>query len=154
MKDALTVLGSALTVALFAGFAAAHPSNAAHLHPREAPLATGRGSFDALEKGHAQAADAEAILDQVTFPPENPLGWLPEIDELGNILLAVEVDAIVVHDGGTGGPEVVGMDIRGSRCSRSVYSVMARSPKGPWTVVCLPREFGLYEKLHPGAVIE
>ena len=45
---------------------------------------------------------------------------------------------------------VIGMDIRGSRCSRSVYSVMERSPAGPWTVICLPREFGLYDKLHPG----
>lgn len=130
MKDTLVVLGSALTAALLA-VASAHPSVAAHLHPRETPVATDR-AFD-------------TILNQVELPRE-PIALI-EVDELGNVLIPVQADALITHDGGPDGPMVSGMDIRGSRCARSVDSAMARTD-GPFTVVCLPREYGLYERMN------
>lgn len=134
--DRAVVLGSALVVALFA-LGISRTPRVAHALPADESTAAG-----------IQPKSAEEILNQVQFPPPDPLGSLPEIDTLGNILLSVEADAVVTHDGGPDGPTVAGMDIRGSRCSRSVYSVMVRSPSGPWTVICLPREYGLYERMN------
>lgn len=123
MKDALTVLGSAVVLA---GFAAVGVNG------------TLKVSGD---------ADGPSILDQVEFPDADPLTAL-EIDPLGNVLMAVEADAVVTHDGGDGGPMVAGPDIRGSRCARSVHAVAKRSKGKAFTVVCLPREYGLYERMN------
>ena len=81
----------------------------------------------------------------MAFPQPKPLDSV-EVDILGNILIPVQADALVTHDGGPDGPVIAGADIRGSRCSRSVESVMSRT-SGEFTVVCLPREFGLYERI-------
>lgn len=185
VKDTLTVLGSALVAACFActherfdewaserlgleggvcedGEMELFPPGC---EPNRPALTTSASlaisERDSLARGMEHLVDmgversaAESVLDQVQFPPPDPLHWMPEIDTLGNILLSVEADAVVTYDGGPDGPVIAGMDIRGSRCSRSVYSVMTRSA-GPWTVICLPREFGLYERMNgrspPGA---
>lgn len=130
MIDRSVVIGSALVAAAFAIISAVTSTNAG-IH----------------QTGVVPSDEPEAILDQVHFPPPEPLSQILEIDILGNIIVAIEADAVVTHDGGPDGPIIAGMDIRGSRCSRSVFSVMARSA-GPWTVICLPREFGLYERVN------
>lgn len=148
MKDASVVLGSCFVVAVFAG---AHPLNGAHLHPRETPVATGREAFDLLTprdgtmnvSGDVTPEDASTILRQVTFQRE-PIA-LMEVDPLGNVLIPVQADALVTHDG-VGTPEVAGMDIRGTRCARSVEAIMNRTD-GAFTVVCLPREYRLYNRM-------
>ena len=99
----------------------------------------------AVDRASASTEQAQAILNQVTFPTPDPLAIL-EIDTLGNILVPVVADAVVTDDG-EGKPHVAGPDIRGSRCSQSVHAIMLRTD-GPFTVVCLPREYGLYERLH------
>lgn len=119
MIDRATILGSALVVG---GFASALPLVV------DVPN------------------DPGAIVEQVTFPKPDPIAML-EVDQLGNILLPVQADAVVTHDGGADGPMIAGHDIRGSRCAQSVFSAMARTDS-EFTVICLPREYGLYERMH------
>lgn len=91
-----------------------------------------------------QRAEAAMILEQVTFP--KPPMALIEIDHLGNILIPAVADAVVTHDG-VGDPAITGENIDGTRCARSVASALSRTD-GPVTIVCLPREYGLYERMN------
>jgi hypothetical protein len=105
-------------------------------------LATG-----AARPGGIIEAEALEPVDRLGLWPKKPLGLL-EVDTYGNLLLPTVADATVTFDGaGEGEPEVSGTDIHGSRCARSVFDVMERTD-GPFTVVCLPREYGLYERIH------
>ena len=119
MIDRATILGSALVVG---GFASDLPLVVPH------------------EPG--------AVVDQVKFPKPDPIALL-EVDQLWNILLPVQSDAVVTHDGDPeSGPMIAGPDIRGSRCARSAYAASKRARGESWTVVCLPREYGLYERMN------
>lgn len=149
VKDTLTVLGSALTVALSAGLFGSDllERDLCEGMRRGAcvdrPTAGDRWSWDQAS-ARTSREEAEDILDQVRFP--KPGLALMEIDNYGNILLPVQADALVTHDG-VGEPLITGMDLRGSRCARSVEHAM-RATDGPFTVVCLPREYGLYERMN------
>lgn len=84
------------------------------------------------------------FLDSAPFP--KPGLALIEVDPYGNILIPTVADAVVTDDG-SGEPVIAGADIRGSRCARSVAAALDRTD-GPVTIVCLPREYGLYERMN------
>lgn len=88
--------------------------------------------------------DPVEIIRQVKFP--KPGLALMEVDNYGNVIIPAHADALVTHDG-VGTPEIAGMDIRGSRCARSVDYAMSQTD-GPFSVICLPREYGLYERMN------